>query len=392
MVVCFLQENNRGGVEMKKWFLFAPGPTPVPPEASLAMAMPILHHRTSDFEAIFEEVREGLKYVFQTSKDVIVLASSGTGAMEAAVVNTLSPGDKAVVVRGGKFGERWAEICESYGIVTIPIDVEWGCAVDVDDVKKVLDKHPDAKALLWQASETSTGVKHPTKELAELCKERGILSIVDGITAIGVFDVRTEEWGIDVVVSGSQKAFMLPPGLAFITLSDRAWEATKKSKSPKYYFDLAKELKNQQKNQTAYTPAVSLIIGLRETLRMIKNEGLENVFKRHAILAEASREAMKAIGLELFSKVPSEAVTAVKVPEGIDGGKIPKILRENYGVIIAGGQSQLKGKIFRISHMGYVNKFDMLSVIGAIEGVLKELGYKFELGAAVKKAQEILWR
>ncbi|MEO0278087.1 MAG: aminotransferase class V-fold PLP-dependent enzyme, partial [candidate division WOR-3 bacterium] len=207
---------------MKKWFLFAPGPTPVPPEASLSMAMPILHHRTSDFEQIFQEVREGLKYVFQTKNDVLVLASSGTGAMEAAVTNVLSPGEKAIVVRGGKFGERWAEICESYGITPISIDVEWGKAVDVEEVKRVLDNNPDAKALLWQASETSTGVKHPTRELALLCQERGILSIVDGITAIGVFDIKTDEWGLDVVVSGSQKAFMLPPGLAFITLSEKA--------------------------------------------------------------------------------------------------------------------------------------------------------------------------
>lgn len=376
---------------MKKWFLFAPGPTPVPPEASLSMAMPILHHRTSDFEQIFQEVREGLKYVFQTKNDVLVLASSGTGAMEAAVTNVLSPGEKAIVVRGGKFGERWAEICESYGITPISIDVEWGKAVDVEEVKRVLDNNPDAKALLWQASETSTGVKHPTRELALLCQERGILSIVDGITAIGVFDIKTDEWGLDVVVSGSQKAFMLPPGLAFITLSEKAWERVKESRAPKYYFDLKKELKNQRENQTAYTPAVSLIVGLRETLRMIKKEGLENVFSRHALLANATREAMKAIGLELFAEVPSEAVTAVKVPPGIEGGKIPKILREKYGVIIAGGQSQLKGKIFRISHMGFVNKLDMLVVIGAVEGVLKELGYKFEIGNAVKRAQEILW-
>ncbi len=377
---------------MKKHFLFAPGPTPVPPEASLAMAKPILHHRTSEFESIFAEAREGLKYVFQTTRDVLILASSGTGAMEAAVANLLSPGDKAVCVRGGKFGERWAEICEAYGIEPVNVDVEWGEAVKVEDVEKAIDSNPGVKAVFWQASETSTGVKHPTKEIAELCKAKGVLSVVDGITAIGVFDMKTDEWELDVVVSGSQKAFMLPPGLAFITLSDKAWEAVEQSKCPKYYFDLKKERKNQAKNQTAYTPAVSLIIGLCENLRLIKEEGLENVFARHALLAKATREAMKALNLELFSKSPSEAVTAVKVPKGIEGAKIPKILREKYGVIIAGGQAKLKGKIFRISHMGYVTKFDMLSVIGAVEGVLRELGYtNFEMGAGVKKAQEILW-
>ncbi len=378
---------------MKKHFLFAPGPTPVPPEASLAMARPMLHHRTSEFEQIFAEAREGLKYVFQTERDVLILASSGTGAMEAAVCNLLSPGDKAVCVRGGKFGERWSEICQAFGIEAVNVDVEWGEAVKVEEVEKAIDQNPGVKAVFWQASETSTGVKHPTKELAELCKSKGVLSVVDGITAIGVFDVKTDEWELDVVVSGSQKAFMLPPGLAFITLSDKAWEAVEQSRSPKYYFDLKKERKSQAKNQTAYTPAVSLIIGLCENLKLIKEEGLENVFARHALLAEATREAMKALNLELFSKSPSEAVTAVKVPEGIDGGKIPKILREKYGVIIAGGQAKLKGKIFRISHMGYVTKFDMLSVIGAVEGVLRELGYtNFEMGDGVKRAQEILWR
>ena len=376
---------------MKKSYLFSPGPTPVPERVALAMAQPILHHRTTEFSKIFEEAREGLKYVFQTKRDVLILASSGTGAMEAAVSNLLSPGDKAICIRGGKFGERWAEICEAYGVKPVNIDVEWGKAVKVEDVEKALDENPDVKAVFWQASETSTGVKHPTKELAQLCRERGVLSVVDGITAIGVFDVKTDEWNLDVVVSGSQKAFMLPPGLAFITLSERAWEAAEKSRCPKYYFDLRKELKNQREGQTAYTPAVSLIVGLRESIAMIKEEGLENVFKRHALLAKATREAMKAIGLELFSQSPSEAVTAVKVPQGIEGGKIPKILREKYGVVIAGGQAKLKGKIFRISHMGYVTKFDMVLAISAVEAVLKELGYKFELGAGVKKAQEILW-
>ncbi|NPA15532.1 MAG: alanine--glyoxylate aminotransferase family protein [Deferribacteres bacterium] len=376
---------------MKKNYLFSPGPTPVPPEVSLAMAQPILHHRTNQFTEVFEEAREGLKYVFQTERDVLILASSGTGAMEAAVANLFSPGEKAVCVRGGKFGERWAEICESYGVVPVNIDVEWGEAVKVEDVAKALDENPDVKAVLWQASETSTGVKHPTEELAALCRERGVLSVVDGITAVGVFDVKTDDWGLDVVVSGSQKAFMLPPGLAFITLSERAWEAAEGSKCPRYYFDLKKELKNQQKGQTAYTPAVSLIIGLRESLKLIKDEGLENVFKRHALLARATREAMKAIGLELFSKSPSEAVTAVKVPPGIDGAKIPKLLRDKYGVVIAGGQAKLKGKIFRLSHMGYVTRFDMVLAISAVEGILKELGYSFELGAGVKRAQEILW-
>ena len=377
---------------MEKTYLFAPGPTPLPPEVLSAIARPIIHHRTPQFRRLFKSVLEDLKYVFQTQQPVIVLASSGTGAMEAAVSNLLSPGDEVLVVRGGKFGERWAEICEAYGVTPVNIDVEWGKAVDPKMVEEAFKTHPQVKALMWQASETSTGVKHPTKELAALCQRYGALSVVDGITAIGVFDVPMDEWGLDVVVGGSQKAFMLPPGLAFIAMSEKAWKMVKDGKSPRYYFDLEKERKAQEKGDTAYTPAVSMIMGLRASLDLIKKEGLKEIFARHAKLAKATREAMKALGLELLApESPSEAVTAVKVPSGLDGGDIVSILRDKYGVTIAGGQSQLKGKIFRLSHMGYVSKADMLLAIGMVEVVLKELGYSVDLGKGVAKAQEILF-
>ena len=377
---------------MDKTYLFAPGPTPIPPQVLLAMARPIIHHRTPQFQELFKGVLEDLKYVFQTRQPVLVLASSGTGAMEAAVANLLNPGEEAISIRGGKFGERWAEICEAYGVKSINIDVEWGKAVDPQKVEDTLKANPQVKAVLWQASETSTGVRHPTKELAEICQRYGVLSVVDGITAIGVFDVPMDKWGIDVVVSGSQKAFMLPPGLAFIALSEKAWAKAEEGKSPRYYFDLRKEKKSQAKGDTAYTPAVSMIMGLRASLDIIKKEGLENVFARHALLARATREAMKALGLELLAPdSPSDAVTAVKVPPGVDGGAITKTLRDKYGVTIAGGQSQLKGKIFRISHMGYVTAADMLLVIGMVEVVLKELGYSLDLGKGVSTAQEILF-
>ncbi len=377
---------------MDKIYLFAPGPTPIPPEVLLAMARPIIHHRTPQFQELFRGVLEDLKYVFQTQQPVLVLASSGTGAMEAAVANLLSPGEEAISIRGGKFGERWAEICEAYGVKSINIDVEWGKAVDPQVVEDVLKANPQVKAVLWQASETSTGVRHPTKELAEICQKYNVLSVVDGITAIGVFDVPMDKWGIDVVVSGSQKAFMLPPGLAFIALSERAWKKVEEVENPRYYFDLRKERKSQSKADTAYTPAVSMIMGLRASLDIIKKEGLENVFSRHALLARATREAMKALGLELLApESPSDAVTAVKVPGEVDGGAITKTLRDKYGVTIAGGQSQLKGKIFRISHMGYVTAADMLLVIGMVEVVLKELGYPLDLGKGVSTAQEILF-
>ncbi len=377
---------------MEKTYLFAPGPTPIPPEVLLAMARPIIHHRTPQFQELFSSVLEDLKYVFQTQQPVLVLASSGTGAMEAAVSNLLSSGEEAIIIRGGKFGERWAEICDAYGVKPINIDVEWGKAVEPEIVENSLKSHPQAKAVLWQASETSTGVKHPTQELAKICQKYGVFSVVDGITAIGVFDIPMDAWGLDVVVSGSQKAFMLPPGLAFIAMSEKAWAKVEEAKRPRYYFDLKKERKSQSKADTAYTPAVSMIMGLRASLDIIKKEGLENIFARHALLSKATREAMKALGLELLApESPSEAVTAVKVPAGVDGGAIPKTLRDKYGVTIAGGQSQLKGKIFRLSHMGYVSKADMLLVIGMVEVVLKELGYSLELGKGVSKAQEILF-
>ncbi len=378
---------------MRKGYLFAPGPTWVPPEVRSAMAAPIIHHRAPEFAALFERVAEKIKYVFQTQQPVLILASSGTGAMEAAVANIMEPGEKAIVVRGGKFGERWADLCKVYGAEPICIDVEWGKAVDPAQVGELLEQHPDTKAVFWQASETSTAVCHPTYEIAKVVKEKSeALTVVDGITAIGVFDVPMDKWGLDVVVSGSQKAFMLPPGLAFIALSERAWKVAERSTQPRYYFNLLKERKSQAKGQTAYTPAVSLIMGLEVALDMIKGEGLENVFARHERMANATRESMKAIGLKLLAPdAPSNAVTAIWAPEGIEGAKVPKMLRETYGITIAGGQEHLKGKIFRLSHMGYITEVDMIQLIAMTEVVLSKLGYGFEKGAAVAKAQELLF-
>ena len=377
---------------LHKTYLLAPGPTPVPPEALAAMSLPILHHRTTEFEAVMADVRVGLKYLFQTESEVVIFASTGTGAMEASVVNVLSAGDKAICIRGGKFGERWQELCDAFGIEAVNIDVEWGSAVNPTVVADTLKANPDAKAVYVQASETSTGVRHDVEALAEIVKPTDAILVVDGITAVGVFDVPTDKWGLDIVVSGSQKALMLPPGLAFCCVaSEKAREMMKSSTLPKYYFDYQKELKNVQKNTTAYTPAVSLVIGLRETLKRIQEEKLEGVFARHDRLARATRAAMQGIGLELFAKVsPSNALTAVKVPEGIDGGKIPKILREEYGITIAGGQSQLKGKIFRIAHLGYAYDWDVVVAVSAVEKVLKRLGYDVDLGAGVRAAQQVM--
>ncbi len=379
---------------MEKKYLFSPGPTMLPPEVLLKMAEPIMHHREPEFEKILAEIREGLKYLFQTKNEVLIFTSSGTGAMEGAVSNILSKGDKALVIRGGKFGERWGEICQAYGIEFVPIDVQWGKAVDPGQIQKFLKSDSAIRAVYTQASETSTGARHPIREIAEIIKkhEETIL-VVDAITGIGVFNLPMDEWGIDVLISGSQKALMLPPGIAFAALSDKAWKFVERSDLPKFYFDFKKELKSAQKNQNSFTPAISLFVGLRESLHLIRKEGLEAIFQRHEKLADATRVAVKALGLELYAPdSPSNAVTAVKVPEGIQGGKLKNLFFEKFGITVAGGQGQAKGKIIRIAHLGYYERLDMIMVISALEMLLKEMGYPFELGSGVKAAEEVLMK
>lgn len=376
---------------MKKDYLMTPGPTPVPPEALLAMAKPIIHHRTPEFMEVFKEVSADLKYVFQTEEDVLVFTSSGTGAMEAAVANLLSPGEKAITVQGGKFGERWTEICKAYGIVAIPIDVEWGKAVDPKAIEEKLKNDNKIEAVFTTLCETSTGVETDIKTLAQITKKYNAVLVVDAISGLGAIDLKTDEWGVDCVVAGSQKGLMIPPGLAFVSLSKKAWAKVEKSKCPKYYFDFKMTKKALEKTDTPFTPAISLVIALRETLRMMKAEGLDVVFARHKKLALATREAMKAMGLELFAPTaPSDCVTAVKVPGGIDGEKLVKLMRDKYGVGIAGGQAELKGKVFRIAHMGFIKETDILTTISILDMALAEMGYRGEPGVGVKAAEEIL--
>lgn len=377
---------------MLKRYLLAPGPTPVPPEVLLAMARPIIHHRAPEFDPIFAEVRAGLQWLFQTRNDVLMLSASGTGGMEGAVSNFLSPGDKALFVNGGKFGERWGKICKTFGVQATEIKVEWGRAVDPQQVADALKKDPAIKAVYVQASETSTGVSHDVKTLGEILKSHdGTILVVDAITALGVFDIKTDAWGLDVVVTGSQKALMLPPGMAFVSVSDKAWALADKAKNAAFYFNFKKERENQVKNQTAFTPTVSLIVGLQEVFKMLKAEGLDNIFARQGRLARAMREGIQAAGLTLFPKEsPSDALTAVCAPEGIDGQAIYKNLRVQYGMTAAGGQDHLKGKIFRLSHMGYADTFDVIAALAATEMVLKGLGHPVRLGSGVGKAQEIL--
>jgi aspartate aminotransferase-like enzyme len=376
---------------MRKKYLLAPGPTPVPEGVLLAMARPVIHHRTPLFSAVFREAAELLKYVFQTKQDVLILASSGTGAMEGSVSNLFSPADEVIVVNGGKFGERWGQLAEAYGLKVHWVNVEWGSAVDPGVIKDILEKNPRIKGVLTQASETSTAAAHPVKEIASITKSRDCLLVVDGITAVGVFDVPMDEWGIDVMVGGSQKAFMLPPGLSFVALSDKAWKFNEKAKCQRYYFDFFKERKNLSKDTSAYTPATSLITGLRESLIMIKEEGLKKVFSRHERLAKATRSAMEALGLKLLApSSPSPAVTGVFVPEGIDGGKFVKYLRDDMGVTLAGGQDHLKGKIFRIAHLGYIDTFDIIIAVSAVEMALRKFGHKVSFGKGVAAAEKIL--
>ena len=372
-----------------KRYLLAPGPTPIPPEVLQAMAQPIIHHRAPEYEALFAEVRRDLRQLFQCQNEVLMFAASGTGAMEGAVVNTLSPGDPVVVVRGGKFGERWAEICEAYGVRVLPVDVPYGKSVDPAAVSAALQSQPGIQAVFATHSETSTGAVHDIQALAAIVRETPALLVVDAITSLGVMDLPMDAWGVDILVAGSQKALMLPPGLAFAALSDRAWAAVPGARLPKYYFNFAAERKAIEKNQSAYPPAVSLVVGLQESLRLILAEGLPNVFARHDRLARATRAGVQALGLTLFAEHPGAACTAVKAPAGIDGGAIVKGFRKR-GITIAGGQGSMKGKIIRIAHMGYVDGFDVLTALGALELTLADLGYPVKLGEGVRAAQQIL--
>jgi aspartate aminotransferase-like enzyme len=378
---------------MLKRYLLAPGPTPVPPEVLQSMAMPVIHHRAPDFVPVLESAKEGMKWLFQTENDVLILTATGTGGMVAAVNNFFSPGEKVLVVNGGKFGERWGKIAASYGIEVKEIPVEWGRVVKPEAVEKELKKDKDIKGVLIQASETSTGVFHPIKEVGEAVRRvrDDVLFVVDAISGLVAHDMRPDAWGVDVMVAGSQKGLMLPPGLAFVSASERAWKKNEEAEAPRFYFNLRKERESLAKNQTAFTSSVTLIIGLNEALKLLQAEGLENIFARHARLAEATRAAARALGLGLFAKEsPSNALTAIEAPSGIDGQEIYKTMREVYGITGAGGQDKARGKIFRIAHLGYADTFDVITAIAGLEMVLKKLGADVRLGSGVAAAQELL--
>lgn len=372
-----------------KKYLFTPGPAPVPPEVLLEMARPVIHHRTPEFSAVLDQARERMKPLLGTRQEVILLAATGTGAMESAVVNLLAPGDHAIFVNGGKFGERWGRMLGAFGMTGREIKVEWGRSVSPEQVEQALKSDPQVRAVLIQASETSTCTVHPVAEIAALTRRRDVMLIVDGITSVGVFEQRMDEWGVDALVTGSQKALMLPPGLAMIALSPRAWERAEKNRAPRFYFDLKRELKAQRdEHTTAWTAGVSLVFGLSKALEIIHSEGLERVFARQRLMAEATRAAAVALGLGLISSSPAPGVTGILTPPGLDGSKLVKYLRNELGVSLQGGQDQMKGKLVRIGHMGHLGPFDMLIAVGALEMGLRHCGYEFTSGAGVAAVQQ----
>ena len=377
---------------LKKYVMTA-GPTPLPPEVSVAMAAPILYHRAPAFVEVYARCLEKLRTVFQTENDVLTFAASGSGAMESAVANLVRPGEPALVASAGKFGERWAELCDDFGAETVHWEAGWGNKIDPGELERRLAENEGVELVFTTLSETSTGVVHDVQALTEVAHNAGALIVVDAVSGLGAVPIPQDEWGVDVVVAGSQKALMCPPGLAFASANDRALERAASIPGRRHYFDWQNTAKGQRKDppDSPFTPAVTLFAALDVALRMIEDEGLDQVFERHRLLGNATRAAAKALDLELFGPEDenSNVVTAIKLPETIDGGKVPKAMRDKYGITIAGGQGQLKGKIARIAHCGYFGAFDILTTIGGFEMTLRELGHDLELGSGVGAAQGV---
>ncbi len=374
--------------------LFTPGPTPLLMEAQARALTATLHHRTEAFRKLMRETLENLRYFFNTQNDVLIFSSSGTGAMEGAIANLLSPGDRVLVGTAGKFGERWLELAAAYGIRAVKVEAPYGHPLEVEEIKKRLETDGPFRAVFVQATESSTGVSHDVRALGaavRACPETCL--VVDAITGLGTTDLHPDEWGLDIVIGGSQKALMVPPGLAFASVSEKAWKQIEKSKMPRYYFDFVKERKNLAKGEASYTPATTLVVSLHAALGYIRQLGRENLMANARLLAEAAREAAKALGLKLFAACsPANALTAICAPEGTDSGSIVKELRVRFGAIVANGQGSMKGKIFRLAHLGYYDVADLFAVLAALEIVLLKLGHKLELGSGVRAAEEVYLR
>ncbi len=374
---------------MKKLRLFTPGPTMVPEEVLLEMARPMVHHRTASYRDLHKELCGLLRYLFQTEATCLTLTGSGTSAMEAVIVGCCPPGHKALVIRNGKFAERWAKVCATFDIAHATLDIEWGHGAKAADIEKAMAADSTIDTVIIVHSETSTTALSDIEDIARITRGRGVLLLVDGITAVGAIPARMDSWGIDAYVTGSQKALMLPPGLAFAAVNDRAWERVDSGKMPTLYNDLKAFRKSLDTFDAPYTPAVPLVRGAVQVLRGIKERSLENVWRETTLLANATRAAAKAIGLRLFAADPVDSVTALVVPDGVDEVSLRKTMRSVHGFQIAGGQGELKGKIIRFSHMGYVDAFDTLGVISALELTLKGQGFDFPLGAGLSAAQRV---
>jgi serine---pyruvate transaminase len=374
----------------EKQYLMTPGPTPVPPQVLAALAEPVVHHRGRDFRIVYERCLMRLREVFRTENDVLLFTASGSGAFEAAVANLTSPSDRVLVLSAGNFGERWAAMTNAYGADVVHVQLEWGETPDVDDLRSALNDASDVSVVYLVQSETSTGVVADVQSLAAAAKEAGALVVVDAVSSLGAVPLEPDAWGIDVVVSGSQKALMCPPGLAFDSVSPAALEASARATSPRYAFDWERTRKAQAKLDAPFTPAVSLVKALDVALGLLLEEGLETAFERHARLGRACREGAKAMGLELFSpdEDRSAVVTAIRAPEGIDAGDVVAALRDRFGITIAGGQGALKGKIFRIGHIGWFDVFDITTSLAALELALADAGADIERGVAVTRALE----
>ncbi|MEI7904931.1 MAG: alanine--glyoxylate aminotransferase family protein [Candidatus Firestonebacteria bacterium] len=379
---------------MKKKYIMSPGPVEIPPTVLAVAALPIIHHRTPEYRKAFAEVNEGLKYIFHTKNDIVIFPAAGTGGMESAIVNLLSPGDKIIVAAIGQFGERWAKIAEAYGVNVIKLFAEWGEETDPEKLKDELSKNKDVKAVYTTLSETSTGVENNIEALGKVVSGTEAVFVVDAVSGMGAIKFKTDEWGVDIAVVGAQKGMMVPPGIAMVSISEKAKALIPKSKIQKYYYSYEQALKALTKDKlpdTPYTSSVSLILQLREAIKLIKEEGIEQVWARHSLVASAVRAGAKALGLKAFAKgTPSNAVTSVWVPEGMDGDAINKKIRDDYGITMAGGQGKMKGKMLRIGHLGYTDRFDAVVAIAAVEMALAELGQKVEIGKGVKAVIEEL--
>ena len=376
-------------MHIRKQRLLTPGPTPLYPPALHAMMASDIHHRTEDFRNVYKSALADLKEVYGTQNDVLCFAASGTGAMDASVSNLFSRGDKVIVCTAGKFGERWAEIAKAYGLQANVLKAEYGDVVTPDRVADALKAEPATKGVFIQASETSTGAEHDVKTIGEIVKKTDAIFVVDAITGLGTMPLDIEAWGLDVLIGGSQKAFMIPPGLAFMSVSPKAWQFAEKADLPHYYFNLKKEKKSADGGESSWTPATSLILALGEALKYIKKVGIENLVENAQLLAEATRAAVGELGLELFAKRPGSSVTAVKAPAGMDSGVIVKGFRERFGAIIANGQGSMKGQIFRMAHLGYFDFADMFGIIAGLELILRANGREVELGKGVAAVQRV---